>query len=120
TAAVPRGPRDRGGERRHGRRQQRGHASRLRPLLSAAELGRLAARRRRRAARRLFGSATGRGGRRPAPPQSRRVAATVGTRVSDALAARDRVLVPPKAGPALAAPERLLRRRLRARRGSRG
>ena len=42
--ALPRGDGDRAGEPRHGRRQQHRHARRRRPLLAAAQLGRLGSR----------------------------------------------------------------------------
>src|SRR4029079_14079934 len=49
-----------------------------------------------------------------------RAPATLGGRLPDALATRDRVSLPAQARPPLAGGERLLRRRLRARRALRG
>ena len=92
-----------------------------RRLVPAAELGRLGDR--GRAVERLvaFGEAhpeaavVG-----PQAPLPRRVAAALGARLPDALAARDRVLLPPQARAALARAERVLRRRLRPRPRARG
>ena len=64
-------------------------------------------------------TASARRRRRPAAPQHRRLAAAVGARLSDALAHRDGVPLPPQAGAAVAGAERLLRRWLRPRRGAR-
>ena len=67
---------------------------------------------RRRASRRAPSSGRG--------CEPRRVAAALGARLSDAVAARDRVPLHPQARAALAASEPALRRRLRPRRGARG
>ena len=48
-------------------------------------------------ARRVRGRAPGGGGRRPAPPLPGRAAPALGARLPDALAARDRVLLPAQA-----------------------
>ena len=61
-----------------------------------------------------------RGGRRPAAAQPGRLAPALGARLPDALAARDRVLLPAQARAALARAERVLRGRLRPRRDARG
>ena len=68
--------------------------------------------------RRLRRRASPRGDRRPAPAQSRRLAAALGPRLPDALAARHRVPLPAQARAAVAAAERVLRRRLRPRRAA--
>ena len=73
-----------------------------------------------RAARRVRRRAPARGGRRAAAAEPGRNAAALGARLPDALAARDRVPLPAQARAALAAAERLLRRRVRPRRGARG
>ena len=69
---------------------------------------------------RLRGHAAARGGARPAPAQPRRDAAALGSRLPDRLAARDRVLLPAQARAPLVGAERVLRGRLRPRRGARG
>ena len=85
-----------------------------------AQLGRVAARGRARRSRRVRGRAAAGGRRRAAAAQHRRDAAALRARLPDALAARDRVLLPAQARAALPDAERVLRRRLRARRGARG
>ncbi len=112
--------RDRAGKPRSRGRLERGHGGGVRPLLPDPERRRLAHDGLARAARRVRGRAPGGGGRRPTAAQPRRHAAALRPRLPDALAARDRVLLPPQAGAAIATPERLLRGRLRPRRGAGG
>ena len=91
------------------------------PLLPAAQLRRVAVDDGR--VERLVAFADAhprRGRRRPAAAQPGRDAAALGARLPDALAARDRVPLPAQARAALARAERVLRGRLRPRRGARG
>src|SRR4029453_3196039 len=111
---------DRRGEPRDGRRQQHWDAPCLGALLPAAQLGCLGGRGRRRAAHRVCRPAPRGGGRRAAAAQPGRAFAAIGARVSDAVAAGDRVPVPAEARPPLALPEQVLRGRLRSRRGKGG
>ena len=97
-----------------------GHGGGVGPLLPDPELGRVADRRLVAAARCLRGPAPGRGDRRAAAAEPRRLAAALGAGLPDALAARDRVLLPAQARAALAGAERVLRRRVRPSGGARG
>src|SRR2546430_174890 len=84
------------------------------------ERRRVARGRRALAARRVRGRRSACGCRRASPAEPGRVVATVGARLSDALATCYRVLLPAQARAALAAVEQLLRRRFRLRRGTVG
>ena len=117
--ALSRGAGDRAAEPGARGRLERRHGGRVRPLLPDPERGCMADRRRARPPRPARRRASGGRGRRPAAAEHERDAAALGARLPDALAARDRVLLPPQARAADAPAERVLRGRVRARRGSR-
>ena len=98
----------------------RGHrGGRAEPLRPDPQRRRVARRRTRSTRLVAVGRrAPARRGRRAAAAQPGRDAAALGARLPDALAARDRVLLPPQARAALARAERVLRRGLRPRRAS--